>query len=202
MNQDPYSESFWNEQCPTYEKWAYFMGHSYDDPSRQMAYDIIGKYLGEHRVLAEIGFGDCRDFDSYFKQLHDDGRIRYIGYDIIPRFVEFAQQKFPGYTFAEMGFMNLTALSYDITYTRHTLEHIAPTLWGDCLRALLQATRLVAVQTWFLCPSDESIRYDGAWLNAYEREDVEEIIVQEDFHYRRHEVEDSDDCIYVMERRE
>lgn len=201
---NPHSEALWKKQCPTYADWSRFMNHGYDDPSRQLAYDMIREYVNGKPPCSflEIGFGDCYDFAQCFMHLHDQGRIQYTGYDITAEFVRFAQRSFPGYWFLAAGFAQLHPSSYDIIYTRGTLEHVAPTLWEGYLRAMLRATRKLAMQVWFLPPGRSMSRYDdknGAWLNCYEREEVEAIIGQEGFDHRRHNAED--DCIYVMERR-
>ncbi|MHC4745673.1 MAG: class I SAM-dependent methyltransferase [Planctomycetota bacterium] len=128
----------------TKDKWRNFLSHDFENASRRNAFEILEKYLENADMVCpldfvEVGFGQGRDFINFAKRLHDEGKIKYVGYDITQQFVEYARQEFPGYNFHHGGFSDLERDSFDISYTRHTFEHLSPDLYEPCLRSLLDA---------------------------------------------------------------
>jgi hypothetical protein len=201
-----YSEGLWNEH-DTKEVWDRFQAHDWDALSRQMACQFIRSYLKRKRKaydFAEVGFGGAYDFRVCFKALHDAGKIHYTGWDITPQFVRYASEEYPGYDWRVGGFANLEPGGYDITYTRHTLQHVSPDVYDDCLRALLRATRKLCLIGWRMPPADEEhIASDyRSWQNTWGRERTHRIIEEEGFSLEIVEFNDPDgENIYVLRRR-
>lgn len=177
-----YSEDLWRKTA-TPEQWRQFMGHDHLNPSRYLAAYLVSEFVFPHEEkvsLAEIGFGDLWDFRWCFKQMHDRGKIGYVGYEIMPHFVRFASDDFWSYDFRQGGFLDLEPNSFDIIYTRHTLEHVHPKLWRDCLVRMLEATKKLCILTWYVPPAPTRLMEENwtgkGWHNQYFKGDVAEII--------------------------
>lgn len=191
------------------DNWKRYLVHDRDNPSRQGASVIFSKFLEKASLpqsFAEIGFGPCDDFDLFLRQLHDENKILYTGYDVTEQFVSYAQAEYPGYDFRPGGFRDLQG-TFDITYTRHTLMHLNPGLCDPCLRAMLQATKHLAVVSWRLTPSSGTIRWNpdtgtrGAWVNRYDRDKVLSLIDECGFYCEMHEFGNRlSDTIYELRR--
>jgi len=161
--------------------------------ARDVAFDIIKDYLKKFKQLpvqfVEVGFGQTYDFEKFAKELHDCKKIIYTGYDITEQFVNFARSKYPGYTFNIGGFLDLEKNSFDISYTRHVLEHLDPNIYEVCLRSLLNATRKVCIVSWFSEPSEEKFNWEqscgfggvGAYGNIYSKELTYRVIEESGF---------------------
>lgn len=202
-----YSEALWAE-ANTPEKWRKFMFHDWMNPSRFLAFYIIADHTwaNEDKVsLAEIGFGDLFDFRVFFKLMDDKGKIKYTGYEIMPHFVRYASDEYWDYEFRRGGFMDLEPESYDIIYTRHTLEHIHPMLWRKCLARMLKATRQMCVLTWYMPPTNTRLmakNWTGkGWHNRYYRVDVFKVIEGLGFQVAVWDVNSGDE-IWCITRRE
>ncbi|MHC4616154.1 MAG: glycosyltransferase [Planctomycetota bacterium] len=198
----------------TRDKWRNFLSHDFENSSRRNAFDILEKYLENPDMVCpldfvEVGFGQGHDFINFAKRLHDEGKIKYVGYDITEQFVEYARGEFPGYNFHHGGFSDLKRGSFDISYTRHTFEHLSPDLYEPCLRSLLDATRNLCIITWFKPPAhkerflwseSDGFEHKGAYVNAYARNKIFEVIDSAGFD---HEIckPDSNDEIYILKRR-
>ncbi len=206
-DQNDYSEALWQKDA-AYLRWRRFMSHDWGNPSRYLAYYLMADYIWgrEDKVtVAEIGFGDCFDFRWFFRLLHDMGKVEYTGYEIMPEFVRHAKDDYFLYdtSFRVGGFMDLQPDSYDLVYTRHTLEHARPTLWRDCLATMLWAAKGSCVLTWYMPPAptrlmEENWTGDG-WQNAYYEKDVREIIDAAGMELEVWEL-DSGDHVYRMDR--
>jgi hypothetical protein len=173
-----YSEDMWLREATEYQ-WRRFMSHDYLNPSRFLAYYLIADFFWECEdkvQLAEIGFGDCWDFRMFFKHADDRGKIKYRGYEIMPHFVRYASDEYWGYEFRRGGFLDLEKMSYDVIYTRHTLEHAHPMLWRKCLARMLRATKNLCILTWYMPPGSTRLmakNWTGeGWHNRYYRQDV------------------------------
>lgn len=194
----------------SYEEWRGFLAHDFHNPSREVAYGIINNFFRNdfyRRSVCEIGFGQCLDFINLFKPMCGYGLI-YRGYDITPQFVKYAKKEHPGHNFEVGGFDNLPPSQYDITYTRHTLEHQHPHDYKLALYKLLQATRELCIITWFLPPQkqehifwSETDGFDntGCWVNTYDQDKIFEIIEQAGFD--REIIQSGTNQVYVLRRR-
>lgn len=180
-----------------------FMMHDHNSPSRGIAYEFIRDLIGERYGLtfAEVGFGDAEDFRRCFRQLHDEGYIVYSGLDGSDDFVRLVSRDFKSYTFKKGRFEDLPEKAYDITYTRHTLQHQPPDNWKVCLSSLLKAAREACVIGWRFPPAgDGHITFSGTWQNCYEPAQVDQVIAECGFELTR-EWHAGDDAVWVLTRK-
>lgn len=200
----------WKALGVTLGEWRRYLGHDHANPSRGVMYDILDTYLarvGRPQSFVEVGFGSCIDFMDHLRYLHDEGQIVYVGFDITEHFVGYARAEYPGYDFRLGGFRDLGEV-YDISFTRHTLQHLNPGLLESSLRALLRAARALTIITWRMTPGREHIVWkprskempEGNWVNAYDKEAILGIIRDEGFHCKTQSCE-SRETIYILERK-
>ena len=196
------SDVFW--QGYDHSQWTGFMQHDFSNPSRQIAYDLIRKIIvGAGRdiplMFSEIGFGGAYDFENCFKELEDNAQIIYTGFDRTAYFVNYAKTDFPEYDFRVGEFDTLGTLTFDITYTRHTIQHAAPEVYQDWIRWMLGATKQVAIIVWHPPCSQEHFDWKDGWNNTYDREIVDSIIRGRGFSIEAHPAGDEDE-IYLLRR--
>lgn len=199
------SDAFW-AGYDDISKWRSAMQHDFNHPSRQIAYNLV-RGLFKFRSpednttldFAEIGFGQCYDFKNCFKELHDQKWINYTGFDHTPEFVEYAKADFPESNFRQGDFTDLQPNSFDITYTRHTMQHAAPEVWQNWLRAMLNATRKTAIIVWRFPPLKEHIVWNDGWNNRWDKDTVAAVIKGRGFTIEEIPVNE-EDCIWIMQR--
>lgn len=203
-----YSEDVWAKDA-SYARWHRMMAHDWGNPSRYLAYYLIADQIWHRKAkfsVAEIGFGDCCDFRWFFRFLQDTGKISYVGYEIMREFVRHARDDYflNEQSFQYGGFKDLEPKSYDVTYTRHTLEHIHPDLWQGCFTQMLEATKEVCVLTFYMPPGPgramERNWTGEGWQNVYDEGKVKEIIDEAGFENEVWEVGTNE--VWRMERQE
>jgi len=177
----------------SYEDWCKFLAHNYAY-GREEAYHIVRDYVGNKnkKLFLEIGFGNGYDFEHCFQYLHEMGHIIYNGWEITEQFVKYAKRKFynQDFCFSLGGLNDLVSFepcsyvaNFDITYTRHTLEHQHPNNGYEYFENLLRATKELAIITWFKPPKKEKFTWNdrdgenkGAYVNTYSKEKLMSIV--------------------------
>lgn len=213
---DEYSREAW-EEAKTYNEWKAWHRHDEDAPSRAAAYEILSQYLGERKEdwpldFVEVGFGSAIDFERCFKRWQKDRAINYVGYEITPQFAKFARRRHRGCDFREGGFTDVEAGAYDISYTKHTLQHVSPDVYEACLLGLLRAARGLCLISWRMPPADGHISYShspGIWQNTWNRAKTDALIRNEGFDIEVHEFDPAEfgmeyhlgNSLYVLRRR-
>lgn len=172
-------------------EWKGFLDHTFADEARKFIYQWLNNYLSlRSKVpLAEIGFGQCYDFQHCFKELHDKGMIHYHGYDVTSQFTEYAGRTYPGYEFDTVNILEDSSPQYDITYIRHVLEHQSPDKCYASFENLLKRTTELCIVTWFIGPDNEKFSWvptdgfaqAGAFVNTLSFDRLNAIIEQERF---------------------
>jgi hypothetical protein len=181
-----YSQGLWDE-VQTYDQWLHFHRHDESIASRQAVYDVLDAWLEEHKAdwpldLVEVGFGGAIDYELCFRSWRKLGRVRYTGYEIMPQFAKFARRRHRGVDFREGGFLDLEPGGWDASYTRHTLQHVAPELYESCLRALLRAARSLCVVAWRMPPAEGHVACDWrSWQNTWNLDETRCIVEDEGF---------------------
>ena len=198
----------------TRQDWRNRLLHSHSHPSRKGGYRLIEAYLtaqAEAQRFIEVGFGTCFDFRQRFQSWHDEGLIDYTGYDCDEGQAGHAIAEYPDYDFRHGTFLDMEEC--DISFTRYTFMHVAPHLMQPHLRAMLRATRGLAVVEWRLTPSNAHAHFNppahetplGAWANAYDVGVVDGIVKEHGFDIEKHEfgqgeMRGKSDTIYVMRK--
>ena len=182
-------------QAPISEQdWKGFLAYSFEEPDRTLAYEKIKQWINKSPrfsplSLAEAGFGQCRDFEAFFKEKHDDGIIEYHGFDVTKQFVDYAIKTHPGYDFKAEDFFANESPQFEITYARGVLEHQAADKCYEAFENLLKRTKFLSVVSWFLTPGDEYLRWiptdglahAGAFASTLSSAKLAEIIRRQGF---------------------
>lgn len=186
-------------------EWNNFLSHTFLDADRKAIYNIIKQCIKPGFTFAEIGFGQCHDFQECFKQLHDTGALVYHGFDITQQFVKYAKAKYPDYDFQVANLFTDDQPTYDITYTRHTFEHQAPSLCYTSFENFLMRTNHMAIVSWFVRPGIEQIKWTncgfegtGVYVIRYDADKLADIITR--LHFSNEITQFELNCVYVMRK--
>jgi len=81
--------------------------------------------LKKVKTVLEIATGPGLDLE-YLHDKFEDLPFKYTGVDYTPKFIEILTDKYPQHTFIEADAMDLPFEdnSFDVVYTRHSLEHM------------------------------------------------------------------------------
>lgn len=169
----------------TIEQWENAFSFDHDNPSRKAAAaSIFGILtdLGVGQSLAELGFYSAYDWRTWFKEWHDAGLIKYVGYDTWHQFVLYAQEKWPDYDWRRGSAEDMDEC--DISYARHVAMTMAPRAWPYVLATLLQKSRKACVVTYRLPPRNDEGHFvhhidersgRDVWTNRYPKKAILEI---------------------------
>lgn len=182
----------------SYEEWCKFLNHN-KNYGREEAYKIIKDFVAPlpKQTLLEIGFGQCYDWQKCFQLMCAFEQIKYTGWEITNQFIFYAKKKYPNYEFCFKtgSFRDLNPITsrhqqkkFDITYTRHTLEHQHPDNCYKYFENILQSTKKLSIIIWFKIPNIEKFTWNdrdgrgqGAYVNTYSKEKLLNIIYKNNF---------------------
>lgn len=194
-------------------EWNKFLSDTFDEPNRHYFYNWLKDFIKTTQTqisLAEIGFGQCVDFKRCFKELHDQNLIAYNGYDVSEQFAEYARITYQHYNFEAKDFFHSDVPCFDIIYSRHVLEHQAPSQCYIAFETLLQKTKMACFIAWFRAPAEEFFSWvptdgfgqSGAYVNVYDINKLNEIIKKHNFTLQIVEVaEPKSYCtVYILKR--
>lgn len=185
----------------TIEAWRKFVAHDFPHPSRPIAYETVKSCLkrGKRLSFCEIGFGSVYDFRVCFKKLHDEGMIAYTGVDYMQQFVDYAKIDYPEYTWKQGEFATLEPRSFDILYTRHTVQHQSPDTYEDCIRKFIGAARRYAIIVFHPPLDKEHHHFEyGGWCNTWDRDKVNTLIIDAGFSIKV--IPADEDEIYLLSK--
>jgi len=156
--------SFWEHVDP-----ELFLENDRGNSTRETTARIVRELCPASMI--EIGVGTGIDYEDHFRHIKG---LEYRGVDISVAFVQRLIQRNGSERFQYGTFDDLTPASFDIVYTKATLEHqpsfIAP------LRSMLSAARRCVLINWYLPPGDdEHLSYNEAikvHYNCYAKTDV------------------------------
>ena len=169
-------QTYWNtsikNQMSTFVEWV--------GDSKAMSKIYAGAYCKEKgfRNVADLGCGTA----TFYTTLQDaDPTIRYLGVDSCRFFILNAlKQNIPILESDIRDISDLSDSSFDLCFTRHTLEH-QPT-FREVLREAIRVGRLEACIIFFIKPgASEVIHYDNSsnlYHNQYSITDIEAELMQ------------------------
>lgn len=140
-------------------------------PSRSYLYNVIAEK--KHENMLECGFGGA-DIPKYI--LSGKHPMIYTGLDCTPAFLARARELYPKpqFTFVkgDMENMKLKDNSFELVYTRHTLEHLEYYKKASEELARVSSDRVIIVLFHEFTAKDK-IKYEGhknRYLNYYKKE--------------------------------
>ena len=89
---------------------------------------ILNKLLELKSIKSVLDLGCSFGLDvEHLEKMTEKIPFKYIGVDFTPAFIEVAREHFPEYNFVVANAMDLPYKdkSFDVVYTRHTLEHVS-----------------------------------------------------------------------------
>jgi hypothetical protein len=153
---------YWNSVNP-----AEFLAHDWENPSRKWAAEAAVKAANGGELL-EVGPGPGVDYDRYFRT----AALTYTGVEGSANLFTALCARFPDGRWANGTIADLPALSADVVYARHVLEH-QPAL-EPALSQLLGAARHAVILTWYRPPGPVAFHevWRGVHCRTFARADV------------------------------
>lgn len=184
--------SFWNT-VPNY-----FLKDDRSNPARAAAAQVIAKEVRDGaKTLVEIG--PCLGFD-YADHFRSIKGLCYVGYEGAVVRVADLKKQYGKKLFEHKTFGHLRPCSFDIVYTKATLEHQPNFKYG--LEQMLRAARRLVLINWYRPPADEPLTefHDDIQLhfNTYRRTDVENTIKKAGWCCLRSTVDGSTNELYEL----
>lgn len=155
--------TYWNSVDP-----ASFLDHDWKNPSRQWAAKEAIR-LAKNGTLLEVGPGGGVDYERYFSKAKG---IQYEGLEGSQTLYDSLRQRFPDAAWRNDLLTSLPALSADVVYARHVMEH-QPAL-EPALGLVLGAARHACVLTWYRPPGPQAFHeiWEGVYCHTYQRAQV------------------------------
>ena len=166
------SEPLRHCDCPQTDYWdtlpdPQFLNYDRTNPARAAAADIIAK--SNARRIVEIGPGAGYDYLDHFRCMP----VSYVAYEGSTKLRAEFLASAPEADVRAGGFLDLAPDSFDLCYTKATLEHQRD--FRDGLRRMVQAAPHVVVN-WYLPPDAEGkpcyAEDQGIWYNRYRRAEI------------------------------
>jgi len=153
-----------------------FLSDDRPNPARAAAAAMIADLAAKGvRSMVEVGPGPGFDYVDHFRGLP----VSYVAYEPSATLRSVFLLSAPGADIRPGGYVDLPPESYDLCYTKATLEHQRD--FRHALHRMLLAARRVLIN-WYLPPDEKgALRYspeEGIWYNRYVRSEVIDFIHQ------------------------
>lgn len=170
-------EKWWPDHCVgkkmSADYFALWMGDEYAVSRMVMRQHVTQK---KYESILDIPCGGCIDLKG-FRQ--EGNFIRYHGIDITPKLIERAKSLNISSEVARIQDIPLADSSFDVTYSRHILEHLPH--YEDAIKELVRVAKKEAIIIFFLRPTsspENAIRVENidgfpVYHNWYSKSKIE-----------------------------
>ena len=177
---------------------GYFLADDRSNPSRAIAAGIIQREV-EAGAWFMLEIGPCLGFDyeDHLRRIH---KLTYTGYEGSATCCQNLERRFGAGIFQHKTFKDLQRLSFDIIYTKATLEH-QPDFQYALNQMLMAAKRLVLIN-WYRPPAEVPITEFNTKIqlhsNTYKKADVVAAILATGRKLEIREVPKSTNVLYLI----
>lgn len=168
-----HKQTWWDKNLPNSEIFEKFTGWLGDDSAPSRVWFI--KYLKQnpnYSSILDVGCGTAIDYYAYFK---NGINIKYTGVDSSVYLNKKNKNLGIEMIQAEAHNIPVKDSSYDISYSRHVLEHQPD--FRPILKELIRSGSKLAVHIFYIKPGEsESINYNSKenyWHNRYLKKNIE-----------------------------
>jgi ubiquinone/menaquinone biosynthesis C-methylase UbiE len=167
-----FKQTWWDDNLKKEYKFNEYLGWLGDASAESRVF--IRDNIKELQIksIADFGCGPCVDYEA----LKNDGyEFEYLGIDSCVHLKEVNKSKDIPFINAPVEKTGLVENSYELSYSRHLLEHL-PT-YKDALKEMIRVSSKYVVHIFFIKPSDEeNINYwekENLYHNHYKKSDIE-----------------------------
>ncbi len=175
-----------------------FLRDDRDNPVRAwVAAHLAGLCTNGPVDLMEIGPGSGLD---YIEHLSKIPYLRYHALEGSVTLCDHLEQTRPEMLIDVGSFIDLEPFSYDIIYTKATLEHQPD--FADPLLRMIAAARREVILVWYRPPAEEPIKsfdeQQKVHYNTYRRADVEAVIASTGASLEVHDMAEGGNSVYII----
>jgi ubiquinone/menaquinone biosynthesis C-methylase UbiE len=167
-----FKQTWWDNNLNNSKKFGEYLGWLEDKDASSRVFIRENIKDLEIKSIADFGCGPCVDYIA----LNDEGYdFDYLGIDSCIHLKEFNESKEINFLNAPVEKTGLEENSYEMSYSRHLLEHL-PT-YKDALKEMIRVASKYVVHIFFIKPSEEEkINYwedENLYHNQYCQTDIE-----------------------------
>lgn len=174
MQKELFKQTWWDNNLKTrFNDYIGWLGDSSAD-SREFIRENI-KDLGI-KSFADFGCGPGVEFTALTEEGYE---FEYLGIDSCVHLKEINESNGIPFLNAPVEKTGLKANSYELSYSRHVLEHLPS--FEDALTEMIRVAKKYVVHTFFLKPNEEEFEpnhweEENLYHNTYNKNDIEEFL--------------------------
>lgn len=167
-----FEQTWWENNLKNDQKFKEYLGWLGDEKSDSRVF--ISENIKEMGIksIADFGCGPCVD---YFVLKNKGYEFDYMGIDSCSYLKEYNESRGVPFINAPVEKTGLESNSYELSYSRHLLEHL-PT-YKEGLKEMIRVASKYVVHTFFIKPLDEEKidhwEQENLYHNQYSKEDIE-----------------------------
>jgi ubiquinone/menaquinone biosynthesis C-methylase UbiE len=170
-----FNQTWWDNNLQNEDRFNEYLGWLGDKESDSRVFILDNIKDLEIKSIVDFGCGPCVDYFS----LKDEGyEFGYLGVDSCVHLKEYNESREIPFLNAPVEKTGLEDDSYELSYSRHLLEHL-PT-YKDVLKEMIRIASKYVVHIFFIKPSDEEdINYweeENLYHNHYNKSDIEKYL--------------------------
>ena len=174
MQKELFKQTWWDNNLKTrFNDYIGWLGNS-DADSRHFIRENI-KDLGI-KSIADFGCGPGVEFTALTEEGYE---FEYLGIDSCIHLKEINEANGIPFLNAPVEKTGLKANSYELSYSRHVLEHLPS--FEDALTEMIRVSKKYVVHTFFLKPNEEEFepnhwKEENLYHNTYNKNDIESFL--------------------------
>ena len=170
-----FNQTWWDNNLQNEDRFNEYLGWLGDKESYSRVFILDNIKDLEIKSIVDFGCGPCVDYFA----LKDEGyEFEYLGVDSCVHLKEYNESRDIPFLNAPVEKTGLEDDSYELSYSRHLLEHL-PT-YKDVLKEMIRIANKYVVHIFFIKPSDEEdINYweeENLYHNHYNKTDIEKYL--------------------------
>jgi ubiquinone/menaquinone biosynthesis C-methylase UbiE len=170
-----FNQTWWDNNLQNEDRFNEYLGWLGDKDSDSRVFILDNIKDLEIKSIIDFGCGPCVDYFA----LKDEGyEFEYLGVDSCVHLKEYNESRGIPFLNAPVEKTGLEDNSYELSYSRHLLEHL-PT-YKDVLKEMIRIANKYVVHIFFIKPSDEEdINYweeENLYHNHYNKSDIEKYL--------------------------
>lgn len=170
-----FEQTWWNNNLNNTSKYDEYLGWIGDTNAESRV--AIRKKIKDYGVksLADFGCGPCIEYMGLTSEGYE---IKYLGIDSCTHLKEVNEKRNISFLNAPVEKTGLKANSYEVSYSRHVLEHL-PT-YEDALTEMIRVASKYVVHIFFIKPqAEDKVDYwekDNLYHNTYSASNIESFL--------------------------
>lgn len=167
-----FEQTWWENNLKNDQKFKEYLGWLGDENSDSRVFIRDNIKDMEIKSIADFGCGPCVDYIALKSEGYE---FDYMGIDSCSYLIEYNESRGIPFSNVPVEKTGLNSSSYELSYSRHLLEHL-PT-YKEGLKEMIRVASKYVVHIFFIKPSEEEkISYweeENLYHNQYSKKDIE-----------------------------